>query len=113
MNQLPDYFNLPSQQKMIHDIYAIVRPIDAHTPNGATLVEPAVLQVRLVDPSVLKVEWIVDGTSLTSDGGECFDPATLPSGEHQVTARAYDDTPLVRDHRDDLEESVTWTVSIP
>ncbi|MCA9640842.1 MAG: hypothetical protein H6718_36150 [Polyangiaceae bacterium] len=113
MNQLPDYFNMPSQQKMIHDLYAIVRPIDAHTPNDTTLVDPGVLQVRLVDASVLKVEWLVDGESLTEDGGECFDLALLPSGEHSVVARAYDDTPWVRDSRDDLEQSVTWTVSIP
>lgn len=113
MNQLPDYFNMPSQQKMIHDIYAIVRPIDAHTPNDTTLNDPGVLQVRLVDPSVLKVEWLVDDESLTNDGGECFDVASLPSGEHTVVARVYDDTPWVRDSRDDLEQSVTWTVSIP
>lgn len=113
MNQLPDYFNLPSQQKIIHDIYAIVAPIDAHTPNEVTLVEPEVLQVRVVDPEVLKVEWLVDGERLTADGGECFDVAGLPRGEHRVTARVYDDTSWVRDRRDDLEQAVTWTVSLP
>ena len=43
MNQLPDYFNMPSMQKIVRDIYAIVDPIDAHTDNTSPIVNPAQL----------------------------------------------------------------------
>lgn len=113
MNLLPYAHNMPSIQKMIHDIYEIVRPIDAHTPNDAPVMGASELALRLVDPEILKVDWSVDGALTSQDGGPCFDTATLSSGEHTVIARAYDDTPWVRDRRDDLEQSVEWTVVMP
>lgn len=111
MNQLPDYFNMPSIQKMIHDIYDIVDPIDAHTDNNETLINPAVLQVRVIDEAVLKIEWSVD-EALSAEQGSCFDTSTLSAGSHVVTARVSDPTPWVRDARDDLEQSVSWTVEV-
>jgi hypothetical protein len=112
MNILPDYYNMPSMQKIIQDIYLIVRPFDAYTSNAGTLTNPGALQVRVVDPAVLKVEWSVDGASVTADGGECFDTGGLTAGQHTVTARAYDDTPWVRTSRANLEQTVSWTVNI-
>lgn len=112
MNLLPDYFNMPSIQKMIHDFYEIVRPIDAHTDNASTLVDPAVLQVKVVDPEVLAIEWSVDGAIQTGETGPCFDVNALAPGEHTVEARAYDDTEWVRDDRADLEQTVSWAVVV-
>ncbi len=112
MNQLPDYFNMPSIEKMVLDIYDIVSPIDAHTPNDSQLVDPMALQVRVVDPEVILVDWSVDGELVEEDGGSCFDTTTLSSGEHTVTARAYDPTPWVRAERNNLEQSVSFDVSI-
>lgn len=112
MNLLPDYFNMPSVQKMVHDFYSIVRPIDAHTDNSAPLRNPVGLQVRVVDPDVLKIEWSVDGTPVAGETGTCFAPLGLAAGAHVVSARVYDDTPWVRDNRDDLEQSVSWDITI-
>ncbi len=113
MNLLPYAFNMPSLQKAVHDIYEIVRPIDSHTPNDAPVSGSTELAVRLIDAEVLKVDWSVDGNVVVEDGGECFSLSDLPSGEHTVSARAYDDTPWVRDSREDLEQTVEWTVSVP
>ena len=113
MNLLPYAFNMPSVQKAIHDIYEIVRPIDNHTPNDAPHTTGTELQVRVVDPEVLTVEWSVDGEVVVADGDQCFSTNALTSGEHTVTARVYDDTPWVRDSRDDLEQTVQWTVVVP
>jgi hypothetical protein len=112
MNQLPDYFNLPSMQKIVRDIYAIVDPIDAHTDNTAPLVDPARLEVSVIDPDVIKVEWSVDGRVVTANGGQCFTPSGLGPGSHTVTARAYDDTEWVRGDRSALEQTVSFTVEV-
>ncbi len=113
MNLLPRPFNMPSAEKIILDIYSIVAPIDAHTDNSAPLNNPGGLQVRVVDPEVIKVEWSVDGVVASTDGGECFVLADLPSGSHTVIARAYDDTPWVRRDAELLTQTVTWEVVIP
>lgn len=113
MNLLPYAFNMPSIEKAVRDIYEIVRPIDTHTPNAQPVTGAADLQVRVVDPEVLTVEWTVDGEVVAADGDECFSTADLPSGEHTVTVRVYDDTPWVRGSREDLEQSVEWTVVVP
>lgn len=112
MNLLPDYFNMPSMQKMVHDFYAIVRPIDAHTDNSVPLQNPSGLQIRVVDPDVLTIEWSVDGTPIPGETGECFPTHELETGAHVVSVRVYDQTPWVRDNRDDLEQNVTWNITI-
>lgn len=113
MNLLPRPFNMPSAEKIILDIYAIVDPIDNHTDNSEPLVDPGGLQVRVVDPDVIQVDWAVDGEIVAENAGECFELGSLSSGTHTVTARAYDDTPWVRSNRELLEQSVTWEVVIP
>ena len=112
MNQLPDYFNMPSMQKMVRDIYAIVDPIDAHTDNTAPITNPAELVVSVIDPAVIKLEWSVDGAVVSPDGGQCFTPSGLAPGAHTITARAYDDTDWVRGDRADLEQSVSFDIVI-
>lgn len=113
MNLLPQPFNMPSAEKIILDIYSIVQPIDAHTDNSAPLVSPSGLQVRVVDPDVLTIEWSVDGAVIADEDGECFVLPQLASGEHEVSVRVYDDTPWVRRERDLLEQSVSWAIAVP
>jgi hypothetical protein len=113
MNQLPDYFNMPSMQKIVRDIYAIVDPIDAHTDNTSPISGATELRVSVIDPTLIKVEWSVDGRVINANGGQCFTPSGLASGTHTVTARAYDDTDWVRGDRSSLEQSVTFNVVIP
>jgi hypothetical protein len=112
MNLLPDYFNMPSMQKMVHDIYAVVSPIDAHTENSEPLSNPQGVQIRVVDPDVVTIDWSLDGEVVEADVGPCFATSGLESGSHTVTVRVYDQTPWVRDSRSDLEQSISWDVVI-
>jgi hypothetical protein len=113
MNLLPQPFNMPSMEKIILDIYAIVEPIDAHTDNTVPLVLPQSLQVRVVDAEVLTIEWSVDGALMAEESGECFLLPQLSPGEHEVSVRVADETTWVRRDRELLEQTVTWQVSVP
>ncbi len=119
MNSLwaSSYYNSISLENAIHIIYETVDPIDSHTPESTTT--PGVLEVLVVDPAVIKIDWSVDGQVKAADGGQHFDVTAqgLASGSHEISARAYDDTPWVpadSPHgHDDLEQTVTWTITVP
>lgn len=65
-----------------------------------------------MDPSVLKMQWSVDGTDIAGATSETFDFLQLAKGMHTITAKAYDDTPWVRTNKNLLSESVSWSVNI-
>lgn len=113
MNLLPQPFNMPSAEKIILDIYSVVEPIDAHTDNSTSLTAPTGLQVRVVDPDVLTIEWSVDGSVVVGEAGECFVLPELSAGQHEVSVRVYDQTPWVRRERELLEQSVSWEIDVP
>jgi hypothetical protein len=112
MRSVPGAFNAISREKIIRDIYDIVSPIDSAT-DGRAIPHPPELRVTVVDPTVVKVDWSVDGQLASADGGETFRPAALAPGNHTVSARAYDDTPWVRGNRIRLQETVQWSVTVP
>ena len=104
-----------AREKIILDIYSLVRPLDGWTDNTQPLLNPEVLSVTLVDSGVIKVDWYVDGMLVVDNGGETFLPADyLPvAGDFVVTARAYDDTDWVRvEDRSSLEQDVSWEVQM-
>jgi hypothetical protein len=111
------YFNSISLENAVRIIYEMVRPIDSHT--ATTVMAPQVLEVKVVDPAVIGVDWSVDGTVVAPGGGATFDVAAkgLTPGSHKISARAHDDTPWVpmdTPHgRQDLEQVVEWTITVP
>ena len=115
MNSLwaSSYFNSISLENAVRKIYALVTPIDSTTPT--TVTSPQVLEVTVVDPSVIKIDWSVDGVVTAAGGGATFDVVAkaLPSGSHKIAARAYDDTAWVKGDRSKLEQTVTWTIVVP
>lgn len=115
MNMLWDssYFNAISRENAVRVIYDMVRPIDSSTPT--TVTTPQVLELKLVDPAVLKVDWSVDGKVVAANGGVSFDVAAqkLPAGSHDVSARVYDDIDWVRGDRAELEQTVSWKITAP
>jgi hypothetical protein len=106
-------FNSISLEQAVRVFYDFVKPIDSSTPTGVTT--PQVLNVTVVDPAVLKVDWSVDGAVVAANSGANFDVAAhgLSAGSHQISARAYDDTPWVRGDRSKLEQTVQWTIAVP
>jgi hypothetical protein len=51
------------------------------------------LEVNVVDPAVINVDWTVDGTT-TVNAGTTFNASTLAPGMHAITAKAYDNATM-------------------
>lgn len=112
MRSLGRPFDAVAREKIVLELYQYVDPLDGWLPNHAALVDPDLLWVDVVDPEVIAVEWLVDGTFIDRAAGELFDPAALGPGSYSITAHAYDDTPWVRIDTDLLDQSVTWSVTV-
>jgi hypothetical protein len=115
MNILWDssYFNAISREQAVRILYEKVDPIDSSTPAGTT--DAQTLNVQVIDPAVIKLEWSVDGEVVAGATSANFDVAAqgLAAGSHTITARAYDDTEWVRGDREELEQTVEWTITVP
>ena len=103
-----------SREKIITDLYRLVRPLDGWTENEGVLSNPETLTVDVVDCETIQVEWRVDGEVAEGDFGEVFPVGTLglSPGRHVVEARAYDDTPWVRGEAPEMEQRISWTIEL-
>lgn len=126
-------FNSVSREQIIFSIWRIIdSPFDNYTPNQTTLNNPQSIEVDVIDPDVINVDWLVDGEMASENGGEKFDLSSLSSGNYTITANAYDNAgeDLVRYrsgtcppsnggrycHRtgwNRSKQSVSWQVTIP
>jgi hypothetical protein len=120
-------FNSVSREKMVMDIWRACEPVDSTDPPEGAVANPTTLTVNVIDPTVIDVDWSVDGNVVAAKGGTQFNVAAagLASGSHEITARAYDnaDETLVR-YRDGgnsygrmnwsrSQQTVSWTVTVP
>jgi hypothetical protein len=120
-------FNAVSREKMIMDIWSkIQNPWDSVVPPAGAVTNPQTLTLNLIDPTVISVDWSVDGNMVAMAGGPSYNvgAANLAPGSHMVVARAYDNAgeDLVRQvsgmqyNRQywgtNAQKSVTWTVTI-
>lgn len=120
-------YNAVSREKMVMDIWRIVRPIDGTSPPAGPVSGATTLTVQVIDPEVVSVDWSVDGQVVAMKGGTSFDVAArgLSAGAHTIVAKAYDNAgeDLVR-YRDGTgmygrmnwarsQQTVTWMVTIP
>lgn len=124
-------FNSVSREQIIFSIWRAVVPIDSVKPPAGAVTAPAVLELAVVDPAVISVDWTIDGKT-TVNAGTTFDTSTLSSGSHTVEARAYDNasTDLIKNRTSKCptavrgnychatawarsEQKVTWTVTKP
>ena len=119
-------YNPVSREKMIMDIWRAVTPVDSTTPPAGALSSAGMLEVKVIDPDVVNVDWSVDGQVVAADGGPTFDLAArnLPAGKHTITARAYDNagmdlvrytsgTQYGRMNWARSQQTVTWTLEVP
>lgn len=101
MRNLGRPFNLPSAERIIHQIYKEVSPIDDGTPDGTVLDRDSVAWVMPMQPigHDLEVVWYLDGSIVLSAlGQDELDLATLglSDGSHEITVEVIDPTPWVR-----------------
>ena len=117
-------FDAISREQFITRFYDEVDPLDGWLNNSGVLEDPNSVWVETIDPTVINVEWSLDGSSLGLLG-ESLDIATLSlaPGSYTLTARAYDgivDHAFTGDALDwyrkpdtsALQQSITWTMSI-
>ncbi|MBO6738938.1 MAG: hypothetical protein JJ916_03675 [Phycisphaerales bacterium] len=118
MRNLGRPFNLPSAERLIHQIYKEVSPIDDGTPDGAVLGRDDVAWVMPMQPvgHDLEVVWYLDGSIIVSAfGQDQVDLSTLNLGDgaHEITVEVVDPTPWVRSdaiRNAFMTESRTFTV---
>lgn len=112
MRSLGQPFDAVSREKIILDIYQLVDPLDAWSDNSAPLTDPPSLQVAPIDPNVIRVDWLVDGTVVSQGLTLDIMGAHLSPGHHEIVAHAYDPTDWVRMNRSELQQSIDWSVEI-
>jgi hypothetical protein len=120
MRSLGQPFDAVSREQFVEGFYRLVRPLDTFLDNQQTLVDPSLLWVDSIDPSVISFQWFVDGTLIPGATGESFDLLAhgFKAGEYRVRARAYDPTgfdPIngwVRGDARSLEQFVDWNVRV-
>lgn len=124
----PASFNAISREKIILDIYDIVRPLDAFADTAATCVNPDSLWVRPIDSNVIRTDWYVDGKLVAADGGTSLPLKMIGTrrGTYTVKAHSYDEVirhsfsdnsnphplDLVRRDLHKLQQETTWKVNI-
>jgi len=124
----PTSYNAICREKIIHDIYLNVKPIDTMFDTAGQKTDPDSLWVRVIDPAVLKVDWYVGTTLKKANGGTSIrrsEIATVP-GTYTVRAHVYDEIirhmnssntspdtlDLVRQDTSRLVQNVQWNVRI-
>jgi hypothetical protein len=124
MRTLGSAFNAIAREKIVLDIYNIVRPLDSFTANALTLVDPEFLKVTRIDDAVIDTQWFVDGIlrpDLTGLSDLDVPSLGLSRGSHVLGVRAFDPTGFdptagwVRMNNARLEQFVNWkvTISVP
>jgi len=119
-------YNSVSREKMVMDVWRAVTPIDEVKPPEGDAAGASTLEVVVIDPEVINVDWSVDGQKVAADGGTSFELAAhaLTSGAHMVSARAYDNagpelvryvagTKYGRMNWARSQQTVKWTVQVP
>lgn len=112
MRSLNRPFDAVGREALILAIYGYVDPLDTWLATGGTLTDPASLWVDTVDPSVINVDWFVNGQSVGVDAGETFrlQDYGFGAGTYSVRSHAYDGTGWVRLDSNLVWQDVTWNV---
>jgi hypothetical protein len=119
MRSLSRPFNLVSAERLLHQIYKEVNPIDDGTPDNAVVGQDDTLWVLPMQPlnHDLNVVWFLDDEIILNSIQETsldLSTLTMGPGEHTVRVEVVDPTPWVRYEalRDTfMSESRTYTVN--
>lgn len=119
-------YNSVSREKMVMDVWRAVTPVDETKPPAGDAGSATTLELVVIDPEVISVDWSVDGQMVAAKGGTTFDLAAqkLASGSHTITAKAYDNagpelvryltgTKYGRMNWARSQQTVEWKVTVP
>ena len=76
-------FNSVSREKMVMDVWRNCVPIDSTVPPAGDAAGATTLQVNVIDPAVIDVDWSVDGAVVAAKGGT---PSTSPDAASRPAA---------------------------
>lgn len=115
----PEYCEV-CQEALVLSLYHWVRPVDARSPGGASLVvelAPRTFALSLVEPSThsLLLQWYTNGMPVPGATNATFTlfPQALGSGLHRLEAAVLDSTVLVRsDPAQGLSQVVSWQLQV-
>ena len=118
MRSLNRPFNLPSAERIIHQIYREVSPIDDGTADGSVLTTDDLVWVQPMQPigHDLEVVWYLNDTIIISAVGQTqldVSSLSLDSGTNEIRVEVKDPTPWVREEgirNAFMTESRTFTV---
>lgn len=116
MRSLGQPFDAVAVEQFILRFHDFVDPLDSWTPATGLVTGLDFLTVTPVDADVIDIEWQVRGIEATFGDVTAFDLRALglaPGSLIDVSARAFDNTDLVRIERDRLEMTLTWQAEIP
>ena len=106
-------------EELVRVFYDHVSPIDAWTPSTTQLTLPRgvshTFAVTPMSPATHEIEmdWSLDGAPIGSGSSLLLDTTAMAVGDHVVTVRVSDETPMVRsDPFDVLSAQQSWTVTI-
>ncbi|GLH74728.1 hypothetical protein GETHLI_32300 [Geothrix limicola] len=116
MRSLNDSFCDVCSEAIVRGVYGRVSPIDAATPASPVHLAAGAAQTFTLahptpNPGTLQVAWFVDGIAV-EETGDRYDLPAMKPGVHEVRASLSDATPLVRQGREGLVQSHTWTVTV-
>ena len=86
-------WNAICREKIIHDIYSVVSPVDAISADTSGTITKMALTVSVIDTAVIKIDWYRNDTLILSDGGEVLPIDSMPAdtGSFTITAHVYDE----------------------
>jgi hypothetical protein len=124
----PASFNAICREKIILDIYDIVRPVESSSDTANIQTNPEKLWVKVIDPAVIIIDWYVDGKLVAANGGESLPGSAIgpKKGTYSVRAHVYDEVvkhafsdnanphplDLVRRDLHKLQQNINWKVEI-
>ncbi len=116
MRSLGTPFNAVCREQLILQFYKYVDPLDDWLTNDAEPVNGDDLWVKVVDPDVIDVRWLVDDIPLAGATGQTLRLSDygFGPGDYQVEALAYDNLigDWIRRDLDSVRQSVFWNVHI-
>jgi hypothetical protein len=111
-NNVNTSFNSVSREQIVFSIWRIIdSPYDSVIPAAGAVTNPGQLEVRVIDPAVVSVDWAIDGKVVKPNGGQVFNltEQNLAHGRYEITAKTYDNAgdDLVRNREGTCPPSVS------
>lgn len=127
-NRPPFSFNIVCREKIVHDIYNIVQPIDTLMDTTGQTTDPDSVWVQVIDPHVIHVDWYVNDELKKTDGGTSLSLSDIATdaGTYIIKAHVYDECirhmysdnknpdtlDIVRKDTTKLVQDARWTVKL-